>query len=73
MNTETAKAKLKRLTDGAIGIGASHIEASLEPGEYYIYTDTWQLSMEQIDRIRKEVTITTISVDGGSIMLIAKI
>ena len=73
MKPETAKEELKRITDEAIGIGSSFVEATLEPREFYIYTEVWQLTTEQLDKIRSKVTITTISVDGGSIMLTARI
>lgn len=73
MKPETAKAELKRITDEAIGISSSFVEATLEPREYYIYTEVWQLTAEQLDKIRSEVTITSITVDGGRIMLTAKI
>lgn len=67
------KEELKKITDEAIGVSSSFVEATLEPGEYYIYSDVWQLTTEQLDQIRKKVTITSISVDGGKIMLTAKI
>lgn len=73
MKPETAKAELKRITDEAIGISSSFVEATLDPREYYIYTEVWQLTAEQLDKIRSEVTITSITVDGGRIMLTAKI
>ena len=68
----TAKEYLKRITDEAIGITSTFVEATLEPGEYYIYTEVWQLTTEQLDKIRSKVTITSLSVDGGRIMLTAK-
>ena len=73
MNTKEAKAELKRIADEAIGVGSSFVEATLEPREFYIYTEVWQLTTEQLDKIRSKVTITTLSVDGGSIMLTARI
>ena len=73
MKPEAAKAELKRLTDEAIGITSTFVEATLQPREYYIYTEVWQLSTEQLDKIRSEVDITSISVDGGRIMLTAKL
>jgi len=73
MKPETAKEDLKRITDGAIGGGASFVEATLEPREFYIYTEVWQITTEQLDKIRSKVTITSLSVDGGRIMLTAKI
>ena len=73
MKPETAKEELKRITDEAIGVGNSFAEATLEPREFYIYTEVWQLTTEQLDKIRSKVTITTLSVDGGSIMLTARI
>ena len=73
MKPETAKAELKTLIDEALGIGSTFVEATLEPREYYIYTEVWQLTTEQLDKIRSKVTITTLSVDGGSIMLTARI
>lgn len=73
MTPEKAKAELKRITDEAIGTGSSFVEATLEPREYYIYTEVWQLSTEQLDAIRSKVSITSIAVDGGKILLTAKI
>lgn len=73
MRPETAKAELKRLTDEAIGITSTFVEATLQPREYYIYTEVWQLTTEQLDQIRSKVEITSITIDGGRIMLTAKI
>lgn len=73
MTPETAKAELKRITDEAIGTGSSFVEATLEPTEYYIYTEVWQLTTEQLDAIRGKVSITSIAVDGGKILLTAKV
>ena len=73
MKAETAKAELKRLTDEAIRGSVSHVEATLEPGEYNIYTEVWAISMRELDKIRSKVTISNIYVDGGRIMLVAKI
>ena len=73
MNTKEAKAELKRIADESIGVGSSFVEATSEPKEFYIYTEVWQLTTEQLDKIRSKVTITTLSVDGGSIMLTARI
>lgn len=70
---ETAKADLKRITDEATGVGASFVEATLEPREFYIYSEVWTITTEQLDRIRKQVNITAISVDGGKLMLTARI
>ena len=75
MNTDTtkqAKQELKRITDEAVGIERSFVEATLERGEYYIYTEVWSMTIEQLDKIRSQVTITSLSVDGGRIMLTAK-
>ena len=72
MKPEEAKEVLKRITDEAIGITSTFVEATLEPGEYYIYTEVWQLTAEQLDQIRRQVNVTSISVDGGRIMLTAK-
>ena len=73
MNQETAKEELKRITDEALQINNSFVEATLEPMEYYIYTEVWFISTKQLDQIRSKVTITTITIDGGRIMLTAKI
>ena len=70
---EPKTAKLKRIVDAAIEGGDSFVEPTLEPREYYIYTEMWQLSTEQLDKIRSEINIIAISVDGGSIMLTAKL
>ena len=73
MDTKEAKAELKRIADEAIGVGSAFVEATSEPKEFYSYTEVWQLTTEQLDKIRSKVTITTLSVDGGSIMLTARI
>lgn len=66
------KEELKEIADRVIGT-STIVEATLEPKEFYIYTEVWTLDIEQLEQIRKEVNITAISVDGGSIMLTAKI
>lgn len=73
MKPEEAKAELKRITDEAIGVGSSFVEATLEPKVFYIYTEVWELTTEQLDKIRSKVTITSLYVDGGRIMLTARI
>lgn len=73
MRSEEAKAELKRITDEVIGVGSSFVEATLEPKVFYIYTEVWELTTEQLDKIRSKVTITSLYVDGGRIMLTAKI
>ena len=73
MKAETAKEELKRLTDEAISGSNSHVEDTLQPGEYYINTEVWGISMRELDKIRSKVTISNIYVDGGRIMLVAKI
>ena len=72
MKKEEAKRELKRITDEALQIGSSFVEETSEPREYYIYTEVWTLTAEQLDQIRSKVTITSITVDGGRIMLTAK-
>lgn len=67
------KDELKRITDEAIGVSSSFVEATLEPREFYIYTEVWFITTEQLDKIRSKVSITSITVDGGRIMLTAKI
>lgn len=66
------KEELKDMTDRVIG-ASTKVEATLDPKEFYIYTEVWTLNIEQLEQIRKEVNITAISVDGGSIMLTAKV
>ena len=66
MKPEAAKAELKRITDEATGVGSSFVEATLQPREFYIYT-------EQLDKIREKVAISSITIDGGRIMLTAQI
>ena len=73
MKPEAAKQELKRITDEALGIESSFVEATLERGENYIYTEVWYITTEQLDKIRSKVTITSLSIDGGRIMLTAKI
>ncbi len=70
---DTAKADLKRITDEATGAGISFVEATLEPREFYIYSQLWTITTEQLDQIRKRVNITAISVDGGKLRLTARI
>ena len=66
------KEELKEIADRVIGT-STIVEATLEPKEFYIYTEVWTLDIEQLEQIRKEVNITAISVDGGSIMITAKV
>lgn len=64
------KEHLKQITDAAIGAGITTIvEATLQPREYYVYTDAWTITAEQLDRIRKQVQVTALTVDGGRLML----
>lgn len=63
---------IKRVVDDIVGV-PSIVEATLERNEYYIYTEVWQLTIEQLDRIRERMKISSISVDGGRIMLTAKV
>ena len=64
---------IKRIVDEAIGSSSSIVEATLEKNEYYIYTEVWTMHIEQFNQIRTKVKITSISVDGGRIMLTAKV
>lgn len=68
---EQTEARLKKLMDEAIGVTSSFVERTGNT-EYKLYTECWFISTEQLDRIREEVKITSISVDGGRIMLTAK-
>lgn len=67
-----AKAELKRVVDGVLSHGGTKVESSLEPGEYYIYTESWFITAQQLKSICSAVNITAISVDGGTLMLTAK-
>ena len=73
MKPEAAKAELKRITDEATGVGSSFVEATLQPKEFYIYTELWYITTEQLDKIREKVAISSITIDGGRIMLTAQI
>lgn len=64
--------EIKKIVDNIVGV-PSIVEATLERNEYYIYTEVWQLTIEQLDRIRERMKISSISVDGGRIMLTAKV
>lgn len=66
------KEELKRIADDIIG-ASTLVEATLERNEFYIYTEVWFMTTEQLERIREKVNITAISVDGGRIMLTAKV
>lgn len=66
------KDELKRIADDITGV-STLVEATLERNEFYIYTEVWFMTTEQLDRIREKVNITAISVDGGRIMLTAKV
>lgn len=65
------EAKLKKLMDETIGVVSSFVERTGN-NECKLYTEGWFITTEQLDRIRKEVEVTTISVDGGRIMLTVK-
>lgn len=65
--------EIKKIVDEAIGSESSIVEATLEKNEYYIYTEVWTMPIEQFNQIRTKIKITSISVDGGRIMLTAKV
>lgn len=69
---DTTKQDIKKIIDEAIGWD-SDVESTSEPGEYYIYTNYWRITTEQLDKVRAKVKITEIAVNGGCIMLTAKI
>lgn len=66
---ETPKARLKQMVDAAIGADTTTVEATLQPREYYVYTNCWTLTAEQLDTIREQAKVTALAVDGGNIML----
>lgn len=70
---EPKTVKIKRIVDDVTGgTDKTFVEPTLEPREYYIYTECWTITTEQLDKIREKIDITAITVDGGSIMLTAK-
>lgn len=73
MKRNTAKTDLKRIIDEVTGVGTSFVETTLDSREFYIYSEVWTITTEKLDQIRKQVNITAISVDGGKLMLTARI
>ena len=67
------KEELKKITDEALGVSSTTVEETLEPHEYYIYPDVWNITTQQLDQIRQQVHISSLSVDGGRLMLTAKV
>ena len=47
------KEELKEIADRVIGT-STIVEATLEPKEFYIYTEVWTLDIEQLEQIRKD-------------------
>lgn len=68
-----SREEIKKIVDEAIGIDSSFVEATLEKNEYYIYTEVWTMPIESFNQIKSKVKVTAISVDGGRIMLTAKV
>lgn len=68
-----SREEIKKIVDEAIGIDSSFVEATLEKNEYYIYTEVWTMPIESFNQIKSKVKVTAISVDGGKIMLTAKV
>lgn len=58
----------KKVIDKAVGASVV-LDATLEPGEYYVYTDMWSLSIQQFDEIRQSINVTNISAEGNKITL----
>ena len=52
------KDELKRITDEAIGVSSSFVEATLEPREFYIYTEVWFITTEQLKALGEELKMT---------------
>lgn len=67
-----SREEIKRIIDEAIGT-SSIVEATLERGEYYAYTEVWTMPIEQFNQIKSKLKITSINVDGGRIMLTIKV
>ena len=68
-----SREEIKKIVDEAIGIDSSFVEATLEKNEYYIYTEVWTMPIESFNQIKSKIKVTAISVDGGRIMLTAKV
>lgn len=68
-----SREEIKRIIDEAIGYTSSIVEATLERGEYYAYTEVWTMPIEQFNQIKSKLKITSINVDGGRIMLTIKV
>lgn len=70
---DMSKEEIKKIVDEAIGIDSSFVEATLEKNEYYIYTEVWTMPIESFNQIKAKIKVTALSVDGGRIMLTAKV
>ena len=67
------RAELKKLVDNAIGKTSTFIEPTGCRGEYYLHLNVWFLTAHQLDSIRSKVRITSLSVEGGRLLLTVKI
>lgn len=62
-------AQLQILLDKVVGEATPYVETTLQRGVYKLYTEVWLMTAEQLDRIREEVNVIELMVDGGSLLL----
>lgn len=62
-------AQLQILLDKVVGEANPYVETTLQRGVYKLYTEVWLMTAEQLDRIREEVNVIELMVDGGSLLL----
>lgn len=62
-------AQLQILLDKVVGEANPYVEITLQKGVYKLYTEVWLMTAEQLDRIREEVNVIELMVDGGSLLL----
>lgn len=63
--------EIKKIADTVIGT-QTKVEATLEPNEYYLYSEAWRITTSELDELRKQMQITEIVIDGFSLMLVVK-
>ena len=61
-------AEIKSISDGIFG-GATKVEATLTPREYYVNTMCWMVTADQLQRMAAHFAVIAIAVEGYKIQL----
>lgn len=64
-------AEIKRCADEITGTPC-RVEATLNPDEFYIYTNVWTITGDQLRQYCDKFKVTAISVDGYKLMISVK-